>query len=245
VTKTPVTSLKARVSASASSIPAIATSQPRIGPEPALVRIADDRADALVRGQQGARDGTADLARNPGDCMNRHGIPLCDCPPPWLGRRSGMNRRDGMPLSETTEWHIIHDTSSRISHGPGRTTSLQRACARRRRRGGGFARAAEALGLTPSGVSRANRAARSAHRGAGSSTGRRGSVNLTDEGRLFYANINPLVLGIEDACDARRRFIRLRAGPLARPTRMPSPPACCCLPISVGSWSSTRSCRSN
>jgi DNA-binding transcriptional LysR family regulator len=64
--------------------------------------------------------------------------------------------------------------------------------------GGSFARAAEALGLTPSGVSRAiarleaRIGVRLLHR-----TTR--SLSLTDEGRLLYANINPLVLGIEDA----------------------------------------------
>ena len=64
--------------------------------------------------------------------------------------------------------------------------------------GGGFARAAEALGLTPSGVSRA--IARLETRiGVRLLDRTTRSVNLTDEGRLFYANINPLVLGIEDA----------------------------------------------
>jgi DNA-binding transcriptional LysR family regulator len=63
---------------------------------------------------------------------------------------------------------------------------------------GSFAKAADALGLTPSAVSRSiarledrigvrllNRTTRSLH--------------LTDEGRQLYAQINPLVLGIEDA----------------------------------------------
>src|SRR6266851_1793073 len=43
-----------------------------IGPEPALVRIADDRADSLALGQQGARDGAADLARDTGDCKHEY-----------------------------------------------------------------------------------------------------------------------------------------------------------------------------
>lgn len=64
--------------------------------------------------------------------------------------------------------------------------------------GGSFASAANALGLTPSGVSRA----------IARLEGRIGirlfdrttrSLSLTDEGRQLYANINPLVLGIEDA----------------------------------------------
>ncbi|WP_418121129.1 LysR substrate-binding domain-containing protein [Variovorax sp. 160MFSha2.1] len=64
--------------------------------------------------------------------------------------------------------------------------------------GGSFASAANALGLTPSGVSRA----------IARLEGRVGirlfdrttrSLSLTDEGRQLYANINPLVLGIEDA----------------------------------------------
>src|SRR6195256_4200213 len=64
--------------------------------------------------------------------------------------------------------------------------------------GGGFARAAEALGLTPSGVSRAI-ARLEAGIGVRLLDRTARSVNLTDEGRLFYASINPLVLGIEDA----------------------------------------------
>ena len=64
--------------------------------------------------------------------------------------------------------------------------------------GGSFARAAEALGLTPSGVSRAI-ARLEARIGVRLLDRTTRSVNLTDEGRLFYASINPLVLGIEDA----------------------------------------------
>jgi DNA-binding transcriptional LysR family regulator len=64
--------------------------------------------------------------------------------------------------------------------------------------GGNFARAADALGLTPSGVSRA--IARLEERiGVRLLDRTTRSVNLTDEGRLLYASINPLVLGIEDA----------------------------------------------
>src|SRR3982074_3836534 len=64
--------------------------------------------------------------------------------------------------------------------------------------GGNFARAADALGLTPSGVSRAI-ARLEARIGVRLLDRTTPSVNLTDEGRLLYANINPLVLGIEDA----------------------------------------------
>jgi DNA-binding transcriptional LysR family regulator len=64
--------------------------------------------------------------------------------------------------------------------------------------GGSFARAAEALGLTPSGVSRAI-ARLEARVGVRLLNRTTRSLNLTDEGRLLYANINPLVLGIEDA----------------------------------------------
>ncbi|HEY0802802.1 MAG TPA: LysR family transcriptional regulator [Steroidobacteraceae bacterium] len=64
--------------------------------------------------------------------------------------------------------------------------------------GGSFARAAEALGLTPSGVSRA--IARLETRiGVRLLDRTTRSLSLTDEGRLLYANVNPLVLGIEDA----------------------------------------------
>ena len=64
--------------------------------------------------------------------------------------------------------------------------------------GGSFARAADALGLSPSGVSRA--VAR-----LESSVGVRlldrttRSVTLTDEGRRLYGEIGPLLSGIEDA----------------------------------------------
>ena len=64
--------------------------------------------------------------------------------------------------------------------------------------GGSFARAAEALGLTPSGVSRAI-ARLEARIGVRLLDRTTRSLSLTDEGRVLYANINPLVLGIEDA----------------------------------------------
>jgi DNA-binding transcriptional LysR family regulator len=64
--------------------------------------------------------------------------------------------------------------------------------------GGSFARAAEALGLTPSGVSRAI-ARLEARIGVRLLDRTTRSLNLTDEGRLLYASINPLVLGIADA----------------------------------------------
>src|SRR5258706_11135621 len=63
--------------------------------------------------------------------------------------------------------------------------------------GGNFARAADALGLTPSGVSRAI-ARLEARIGVRLLDRTTRPVNLTDEGRLLYASINPLVLGIED-----------------------------------------------
>src|SRR5260370_33284844 len=64
--------------------------------------------------------------------------------------------------------------------------------------GGNFARAAEALGLTPSGLSRA--IARLETRiGVRLLDRTTRSLNLTDEGRLLYATSNPLALGIEDA----------------------------------------------
>ncbi|MET0791397.1 MAG: LysR family transcriptional regulator [Polyangiaceae bacterium] len=64
--------------------------------------------------------------------------------------------------------------------------------------GGSFARAAEALGLSPSGVSRAI-ARLEARIGVRLLDRTTRSLGLTDEGRVLYANINPLVLGIEDA----------------------------------------------
>ena len=59
-----------------------------IGPEPALVRIADDRADSLARGQQGARDGAADLARDTGDCIHEN---LLFLDAGWVNKSQGLN----------------------------------------------------------------------------------------------------------------------------------------------------------
>jgi DNA-binding transcriptional LysR family regulator len=64
--------------------------------------------------------------------------------------------------------------------------------------GGSFARAADALGLSPSGVSRAV-ARLEARIGVRLLDRTTRSLSLTDEGRLLYANVNPLVVGIEDA----------------------------------------------
>ncbi len=64
--------------------------------------------------------------------------------------------------------------------------------------GGSFARAAEALGLSPSGVSRAI-ARLEARVGVRLLDRTTRSLGLTDEGRVLYANINPLLLGVEDA----------------------------------------------
>lgn len=63
---------------------------------------------------------------------------------------------------------------------------------------GSFAKAANVLGLTPSAVSRsiARLEARIGVRLLNRTTR---SLHLTDEGRQLYAQINPLVLGIEDA----------------------------------------------
>ena len=64
--------------------------------------------------------------------------------------------------------------------------------------GGSFVRAADALGLTPSGISRAI-ARLEARIGVRLLDRTTRSLNLTEEGRILYANINPLVIGIEDA----------------------------------------------
>ncbi|WP_208509243.1 LysR family transcriptional regulator [Variovorax paradoxus] len=63
---------------------------------------------------------------------------------------------------------------------------------------GSFAKAADALGVTPSGVSRAI-ARLEARIGVRLLDRTTRSLGLTDEGRELYASINPLVLGIEDA----------------------------------------------
>ena len=64
--------------------------------------------------------------------------------------------------------------------------------------GGSFARAADALGLSPSGVSRAI-ARLEARIGVRLLDRTTRSVGLTDEGRRLYAEIGPLLTGIEDA----------------------------------------------
>jgi DNA-binding transcriptional LysR family regulator len=63
---------------------------------------------------------------------------------------------------------------------------------------GNFARAGEALGLTPSGVSRAV-ARLEARLGVRLFDRTPQAVRLTEEGRLFYAQVAPLLTGLEDA----------------------------------------------
>ncbi|MGH8082604.1 MAG: LysR family transcriptional regulator [Lysobacter sp.] len=63
---------------------------------------------------------------------------------------------------------------------------------------GGFARAADGLGLTPSGVSRAI-ARLEARIGVRLLDRTTRSMTLTDEGRRLYAQVGPLMSGIEDA----------------------------------------------
>src|ERR1700736_2515685 len=63
---------------------------------------------------------------------------------------------------------------------------------------GNFARAAEALGLTPSGVSRAV-ARLEARVGVRLFDRTPRAVTLTDEGRRFHAQVAPLLAGLEEA----------------------------------------------
>ncbi len=72
------------------------------------------------------------------------------------------------------------------------------ACWRRSWRAGTFARAADALGLSPSGVSRAV-ARLEASIGVRLLDRTTRSVALTDEGRRLYGEIGPLLSGIENA----------------------------------------------
>jgi DNA-binding transcriptional LysR family regulator len=65
---------------------------------------------------------------------------------------------------------------------------------------GNFARAAETLGLTSSGVSRAV-ARLEARIGVRLFDRTPRAVTLTDEGRLFHARVTPLLAGIEDAAN--------------------------------------------
>src|ERR1700740_503728 len=67
---------------------------------------------------------------------------------------------------------------------------------------GSFIRAGEAMGLTPSGVSRAVARVGARVRGGGGVrllNRTRGAVTLTDEGRRFHAQVMPLLAGLEDA----------------------------------------------
>src|SRR5579864_3415243 len=63
---------------------------------------------------------------------------------------------------------------------------------------GNFARAAESLGLTPSGVSRAV-ARLEARVGVRLFDRTPRAVTLTEEGRRFHAQVVPLLAGLEDA----------------------------------------------
>jgi DNA-binding transcriptional LysR family regulator len=75
---------------------------------------------------------------------------------------------------------------------------------------GSFARAADALGLSRSGVSRA--VARLESRvGVRLLDRTTRSIALTDEGRRLHGEIGPLLTGIEDAFTADGRFVRGRA----------------------------------
>src|SRR3954453_418250 len=64
--------------------------------------------------------------------------------------------------------------------------------------GGGFVRAGEGLGLTPSGVSRAV-ARLEARVGVRLLDRTPRAVSLTDEGRRFQAQVAPLLVGLEEA----------------------------------------------
>ena len=77
---------------------------------------------------------------------------------------------------------------------------------------GNFVRAGEALGLTPSGVSRA--VARLEVRvGVRLFDRTPRAVTLTDEGRRFHAQVTPLLAGLEDAAtDAAGSARRCAAG---------------------------------
>jgi DNA-binding transcriptional LysR family regulator len=76
-----------------------------------------------------------------------------------------------------------------------------------------FARASKALGLTPSGVSRA--IARLEERlGVRLLQRTARSVTLTDEGRRFYESVSPLMQGIEDAADEAAGATALAKGML-------------------------------
>jgi len=76
-----------------------------------------------------------------------------------------------------------------------------------------FARASKALGLTPSGVSRA--IARLEERlGVRLLQRTARSVTLTDEGRRFYESVRPLMQGIEDAADEAAGSTALAKGTL-------------------------------
>src|SRR5256714_5444898 len=117
---------------------------------------------------------------------------------PRVGPRNGGDARNEASLSKATSWHIIRDSKSRVAMAlDGRVLSNVSVLAAVVK-GGSFVRAAEALGLTPSGVSRAI-ARLEARIGVRLLDRTTRSLPLTYEGRRLDANINPLVLGIEDA----------------------------------------------
>src|SRR3954447_25288406 len=98
--------------------------------------------------------------------------------------------------------------------------------------GGSFVRAGEALGLTPSGVSRAV-ARLEARVGVRLLDRTPRAVTLTDEGRRFHARVVPLLAGLEEAAAdaagaaaAARGRLRVNVDPwVARLGLAPRPPA--------------------
>jgi len=81
-----------------------------------------------------------------------------------------------------------------------------------------IARAAEALGLSPSGVSRA--LSRLEHRvGARLLARTTRSLSLTDEGRRFYEQVEPHLAGIEEGRYRGRRFCQQSTRTIARQYR--------------------------
>jgi DNA-binding transcriptional LysR family regulator len=104
---------------------------------------------------------------------------------------------------------------------------------------GNFARAAEMLGLTPSGVSRA--VARLETRvGVRLFNRNPREVTLTDEGRRFHAHVMPLLAGLEEAAAGAAAVVSGRL----RVSVVPGLRGRCLRPACSNSWSDIRCCRS-
>src|SRR5580692_1753994 len=205
-TKTPLQPEKARVSASPSSISAIATSQPRSDqdlPRSALRTTARTGWPALSK-----------VRATPPPTLPVIPVMAYMTNMPQL-EWNGTNGRKGGLLSKATWWHIIHDIKSLIHHGPERTTSLQCRRAGGGRRSGQLRQGCRSPRPDALGSQSRGRAPRRAHRRAAAGPNH---ALLEPHGRRSAPLHQHQPVGARNRrCrDGGGRFIRLRAGPFAR-----------------------------